>query len=49
MGKVPDNVYDKRGITRVRRRVSPMEQELITLPEHLSSSRYFVEFVLLDL
>jgi len=30
-------------------RVSPVEQELFTFPGHLSSFRFLVEFVLLDL
>jgi hypothetical protein len=29
--------------------VSPVEQELLTLPEHLSSSHFLVGFMLLDL
>jgi hypothetical protein len=38
-----------RFVTRLTRRVSLVEQELLTLPEHLSSSRILVGFVLLDL
>jgi len=30
-------------------RVSLIEQELLTLPEHLSSPQFFVGFALLDL
>jgi len=33
-------------ITIVTRRMSPVEQELLTLPEHLNSPRYLVGFVL---
>jgi hypothetical protein len=46
---------DTKGITgkmtkqNVKTRVSLMEQELSTLPEHLSSPRFLVGFVLLDL
>jgi len=36
-------------VTRVTRRVSLFEQELFSLPGHLSSHRILVEFVLLDL
>ena len=36
------------GTTRLSRRVPLVEQELITLPEHLSSPRFLVGFVLLD-
>jgi len=36
-------------VTRLTRRVSLVEQELPTLPEHLSSPRLLVGFVLLDL
>ena len=36
-------------ITRVTRRVSLVEQELLTLPEHLSSPPVFLGLVLLDL
>jgi hypothetical protein len=36
-------------ITRLTRRVSLVEQELLTLPEHLSSPRFLMGFVLLDL
>jgi hypothetical protein len=35
--------------TRLTRRVPLVEQELPTLPEHLSSPRFLVGFVLLDL
>jgi hypothetical protein len=41
---------DTKGVIRIRRltrRVSVLEQELLTLPEHLSSPRFFVGFVLL--
>jgi hypothetical protein len=36
-------------VTRLTRRVSLAEQELLTFPEHLSSPRFLVGFVLLDL
>ena len=36
-------------VTRLTRRVSLVEHELPTLPEHLSSSPFLVGFVLLDL
>jgi hypothetical protein len=36
-------------VTRLTRRVSLVQQELLTLPEHMSSPRFLVEFVLLDL
>jgi hypothetical protein len=36
-------------VIRLTRRVSLVEQELPTLPEHLSSPRFLVEFVFLDL
>ena len=36
-------------VTRVTRRVPLVEQELLTLPEHLSSPLFLVGFVLLDL
>jgi hypothetical protein len=36
-------------VTRVTRRVPLVEQELLTLPEHLSSPPHLVRFVLLDL
>ena len=36
-------------VTRLTRRVSLVEQELLTLPEHLSSPPVLVGFVLLDL
>jgi hypothetical protein len=32
---------DNKGITRVTRQVPLVEQELITLPEHLSSPSFF--------
>jgi hypothetical protein len=38
-----------RFVTRLTRRVRLVEQELLTLPEHLSSPRFLVGFVLLDL
>ena len=37
-----------RFATRVAPLVVPVEQELLTLPEHMSSPRFFVEFVLLN-
>ena len=37
-----------RFATRVEPLVLPVEQELLTLPEHMSSPRFFVEFVLLN-
>ena len=36
-------------VTRITRRVSLVEQELLTIPEHLSSPPVFSGFVLLDL
>jgi len=36
-------------VTRLSRQVPLVEQELLTLPEHLSSPPVFVGFVLLDL
>ena len=36
-------------VTRLTRRVSLVEQELLTLPEHLSSPSLFSGFVLFDL
>jgi len=36
-------------VIRVTRRVSLEEQELLSTPEHPSSSRVLVEFALLDL
>jgi hypothetical protein len=36
-------------VTRLTRRVPLVEQKLLTLPEHLSSPRFLVGFVLLDL
>ena len=36
-------------VTRLTRRVPLVEQELLTFPEHLSSPRILVGFVLLDL
>jgi hypothetical protein len=36
-------------VTRLTQRVPLVEQELLTRPEHLSSSRFLVGFVLLDL
>jgi len=42
MGKLPSE-------NNVLRRVPLIEQELSTLPEHLSSPRFLVGFVLLDL
>jgi hypothetical protein len=36
-------------VTRLTRRVSLVEQELLTLPEHMSSPPVLGEFVLLDL
>jgi hypothetical protein len=36
-------------VTRLTRRVPLVEQELLTLPEHLSSPRFLVGFVVLDL
>ena len=36
-------------ITRLTRRVPLVEQELLTLPEHLRSPQFLVGFVLLDL
>ena len=38
-----------RNLSRVKRRVSLVEQELLTLPEHLSSLRLVVGFALLEL
>jgi hypothetical protein len=37
-----------RFATRVAPLVVPVEQELLTLPEHMSSPLFFVEFVLLN-
>jgi hypothetical protein len=39
----------KEFVTRLTRRVPLVEQKLLTLPEHLSSPRFLVGFVLLDL
>jgi hypothetical protein len=36
-------------VTRLTRRVSLVEQELLTLPEHLSSPPVVVVFVIFDL
>ena len=36
-------------VTRITRRLSLVEQELLTIPEHLSSPPVFSVFVLLDL
>jgi hypothetical protein len=36
-------------VTRLARRVPLVVHELLTLPEHLSASRFLVGFVLLDL
>jgi hypothetical protein len=36
-------------VTRITRRLSLVEQELLTIPEHLSSPPVFSGFVLLDL
>jgi len=36
-------------VTRLTRRVPLVEQELLTLQEHLSTPRFLVGFVLLDL
>jgi hypothetical protein len=36
-------------VTRLTRRVPIVEQQLLTLPEHLNSPRFLVGFVLLDL
>jgi cell shape-determining protein MreC len=36
-------------VTRLTRRVSLVEQDLLTLPEHLSSPPFLVGFVLLDI
>jgi len=36
-------------VTRLTRQVSLVERELPTFPEHLSSPRFLVGFVLLDL
>jgi hypothetical protein len=39
-------LHSTRFVTRLRRRVPLVEQELLTLPEHLSSPRFIVRFVL---
>ena len=36
-------------VTKLTRRLSPVQQDLLTLPEHLSSPPVLVGFVLLDL
>ena len=49
--KVPDVGLNSKIflITRITRRVPLVEQELLTIPKHASSSRLLVGFVLLDL
>jgi hypothetical protein len=42
-------ITDTGFVTRLTRRVPLVEQELLTLPEHLSSPLFLVGFVLLDL
>jgi hypothetical protein len=50
MGKVPGSVYDKWDISVVICDTDiPMEQEVPTRAEHLSSPPVLVGFVLLDL
>jgi len=46
---VIDDWYITGFVTRVTRRVPIVQQELLTLPEYLSSSPALVGFVLLDL
>ena len=42
-------IYNQKLVKVQVRRVSLVEQELLTLPKHLSSTPVLVEFVLLDI
>jgi hypothetical protein len=42
-------MYNRQAIDVILRRVPLVEQGLLNLPEHLSSPRIFVWFMLLDL